>query len=182
MSDQPAGPAPNLPPPPTTPPITPRGAPATHSAAAPQAGPKAPRPAIGLTGPPWVRPTFYYLACLIGILVGTWGAVNTAQGIVHVASPDIAQQGDPVARFATTILGLVDAGVNSAASQFEGSLDDESLDATNEVIEATEDELRSQARQAAIDELLSGLIFLGVGIALYLFHWRRVEPADPAAA
>jgi hypothetical protein len=142
--------------------------------------PKKPRPAIGLTGPGWIRPAFYYVACLVGILVGTWGAVNTAQGVVHLIAPDIAQQSDPIARLASTVVGLVDAGVQAGTEEFEDEIEDsggdEIVDGYDAVIQATEDELRSQARKGAVDELLSGLIFLGVGVAIYRFHWLRVEP------
>jgi len=144
--------------------------------------PKRPRPAIGLTGPSWVRPAFYYVACLLGILIGTWGAVNTAQGVVHLIAPDIAQQGDPITRFASTVINLVDAGIESAGDEFEDELEDsggeDALEGTEDIVDATKDELRSQARKGAIDELLGGLIFLGVGIAIYRYHWLRVEPED----
>jgi len=183
VSDQPT--EPNLPPPPTTPPVAPPGPPpeaAANVVHGPEPRPKRPRQAIGLTGPSWVRPAFYYVACLLGILIGTWGAVNTAQGVVHLIAPDIAQQGDPITRFATTLVNLVDAGIESANQEFEDEIEDaggdEALEGVDGIVESTKDELRSQARKAAVDELLGGLIFLGVGIAIYRYHWLRVEPED----
>jgi len=160
-------------------PATPSAAPPT--AAAPPKPPR-PRPAIGLTGPSWVRPTYYYLACLLGILLGAWGVLNVAQGVVHFAAPDIAQQGDPIARLASTAINLLDAGITTATDEFGNEIEDaggdEAVDATNAVLDSTRDELRSQARKAAVDEFLGGLIFLGVGLALYRYHWLRVEPED----
>ena len=195
MSDQPT--EPTLPPPPTEPPVAPPGPPPadapsgfgtgpTPAVAPTPPKPKKPRPGIGLTGPSWIRPAFYYVACLVGILLGAWGALNTAQGVVHLIAPDIAQQGDPIARLASTAVNLIDAGVTAASDEFEDEIEDaggeEAVDATDAVLESTRDELRSQARKAALDELLTGLILLGIGFGIYRYHWLRVEPeVEPTA-
>jgi len=184
MSDPPTEPPPNIPPPPTSPPpafpLSPATAPPV--AAAEPAKPPRARPAIGLTGPSWVRPVFYYVACLLGILLGAWGALNAAQGVVHLIAPDIAQQGDPITRLATTAVNLIDAGIEAGTEEFEDEIEDaggeEAIDATDAVLDSTRDELRSQARKAALDELLGGLIFLAIGLAIYRYHWLRVEPGD----
>ncbi len=185
MSDLPTEPTANIPPPPTTPPVAPAGPPTTAPPSAP-AQPTQPtkpprsRPAIGLTGPSWIRPAFYYLACLLGILVGAWGALNTAQGVIHFIAPDIAQQGDPITRLASTAVNLIDAGVSATAEEFDDEIEDaggeEALDSTDAIIDSTREELRSQSRKAALDELLTGLILLGIGFTIYRYHWLRVEP------
>lgn len=187
MSDQPTEPTPNIPPPPTGPPPAFPGSPTLPGpdAATPPVKPvkpPRPRPAIGLTGPSWIRPAFYYTACLLGILLGAWGALNTAQGVVHFIAPDIAQQGDPITRLATTAVNLIDAGIEAGTDEFEDEIEDaggeEAVDAADAVLESTRDELRSQARKAALDELLGGLILLGIGFGIYRYHWLRVEPGD----
>ncbi len=190
MSDQPT--EPTIPSPPTSPPGPPPADPPSGFGLGPSATgptstkPKKPRPGIGLTGPSWIRPAFYYVACLLGILLGSWGALNTAQGVVHLVAPDIAQQGDPIARLASTAVNLIDAGVTAASDEFEDEIEDaggdEAVDATDAVLESTRSELRSQARKAALDELLKGLILLGIGFAIYRYHWLRVEPeVEPTA-
>jgi hypothetical protein len=138
--------------------------------------PPRPRPGIGLTGPSWIRPAYYYVACLLGILLGAWGALNTAQGAVHFVAPELGQQSDPLIQLASVGIDLIDAGVTAAADEIDDDEAEDALDTTDEVLESTRDELRSQARKAALDELIFGLILLGIGLAIYRYHWFRVEP------
>jgi hypothetical protein len=181
---------PTLPPPPTAPPVAAPGAPPgvgpTPVAEHAPPKPKRPRPAIGLTGPNWIRPAFYYVACLLGILLASWGALNTAQGVVHLISPDLAQQGDPISRLASTAVNVIDAGITAASDEFDDQIEDaggeEAIDGTSAVLYSTRDELRSEARKGAVDELIKGLILLGIGLTIYRYHWLRVEPEEEPGA
>lgn len=178
MSD-PTGPTPASAPPPTSLPVAPPGPPPAGAPAAPSRPPR-PRPAIGLTGPSWVRPAFYYLACLLGIVIAAWGALGASLGIVHLIAPDLGQQNDPIARLATTAVDLIDAGVTAAADEFDDPDAEDALDATDEVLQSTRTELRNQAREAALNDLLKGVILLAIGGVIYRYHWLRVEPeAEP---
>jgi hypothetical protein len=186
MSDQPTESAPTSSgaPPPEGPPLAtpPAPAPTAPTAATPPKPPR-PRPAIGLSGPGWIRPSYYYLACLLGILIGAYGALTTAQGVVHLISPDLGAQGDPITRLVSTAVELIDVGVTTAADQTDDDEAEESLETISDVLDSTRDELRSQTRKAALDQLLRGLILLAIGIAVYRYHWLRVEPeADPVRA
>jgi hypothetical protein len=116
--------------------------------------------------PGWVRPAYLRLMCLVGIVVLAWGTVGFAMGIVHVADPGLQRQSDPVFRIASAVVDVAQAAY---ANQ------DNRDPAVTEALAKSKSELDHQARQAGLNELVHGLIFAIVGLAIVAFHWKRAE-------
>jgi hypothetical protein len=118
--------------------------------------------------PSWVRPTYLYLLSLVGVVVMAIGAVIFLLGIVHLVSPDLQRQGDPVFRAAAAILDIAEVVIRES--------EEEPLPAgAEDALAEARDELDSQARHAGINQLVTGLIVFLVGAAVFGFHWRRAE-------
>jgi len=110
--------------------------------------------------------------CLVGIVVLAWGAVGLIMGIVHVADPDLQRQSDPVFRIASAV---VDVAKAAYANQ------DQRNPTVTDALNKSKSELDHQARQAGLNQLVHGLVFALVGLAVFGFHWRRAEhPERPA--
>ena len=116
--------------------------------------------------PGWVRPAYLRIMCLVGIVVLGWGTVGFVMGIVHVADPDLQRQSDPVFRIASAVVDVAQAAY---ANQ------DNKNPAVTDALAKSKSELDKQARQAGLNELVHGLIFALVGLAIFGFHWRNAE-------
>lgn len=118
--------------------------------------------------PAWVRPAYLYLLCLVGVVLMAVGAVFALIGGVHLVSPELQRQGDPVFRAVSALLDLAEAVAGEVEAQpvppgVEGALAE------------ARDELDTQARYAGINQLVTGLIIFLVGAVVFVFHWRRAE-------
>ena len=116
--------------------------------------------------PGWIRPAYLRIMCLVGIVVLAWGTVGFAMGIVHVVDPSMQRQSDPIFRIASTV---VDVAKAAYAEQ------DNRNQTVTDALNKTTSELDHQAREAGLNELVHGLIFALVGLAILLFHWKRAE-------
>jgi len=152
--------------------------------------------------PAWVRPVYLYFLCFVGIALAALGALTTVLGLAHLAVPSLSQ-GDPLTRIATAVIDVADAtlAAEEAADQaqadefedefgddFEGTFDS-GTDEAREALSRARDEIDEQTRYSAANQLLQGLVLMGIGAAVYLFHFRRAErmgqptpAATPAAA
>jgi hypothetical protein len=116
--------------------------------------------------PGWIRPAYLRIMCLVGIVVLAYGMVSLVMGVVHVADPDLQRQSDPVFRIASAVVDVA-----KAAYANQTNPNPTVIDALNN----SKSELDRQARQAGLNELVHGLVFALVGLAIFLFHWRRAE-------
>jgi hypothetical protein len=116
--------------------------------------------------PGWIRPAYLRIMCLVGIVVLAYGMVSFVMGVVHVADPDLQRQSDPVFRIASAVVDVAKAAV---ANQTDPN------PTVIEALDKSKSELDRQARQAGLNELVHGLVFALVGLAIFLFHWRRAE-------
>lgn len=136
--------------------------------------------------PRWVRPAYLYLLCLIGVLAMAAGAVMMLLGVVHVVSPDLQRQGDPLFRVVSSVLDVAEVVAREATQQGSETLPPE----VEQSLDEARKELDSQARDAGINEIITGLIVFIVGGAIFRLHWRRAElhgsatrqPAEPPRA
>jgi hypothetical protein len=132
--------------------------------------------------PNWIRPAYLRVMCLVGIVVMAYGALGFALGAIHRVAPDLQRQGDPIFRIASAIVDVAEPVYREeAASSGEGA-----DPAVTQGFDEAQDELTSQARQAGVNELLRGLLLLGIGAVVFGFHWKRAEapyarPAQPIA-
>lgn len=122
--------------------------------------------------PSWIRPAYLRIMCLVGIVILAWGTVGFVMGIVHVAFPDLQRQSDPVFRIASAVVDVAQAAV---AKQ------DQPDPAVTDALNKAKSELDKQARKAGLNELVHGLVFALVGLAIFGFHWRKAE-AQPVRA
>jgi hypothetical protein len=118
--------------------------------------------------PTWVRPAYMYLLCLVGVVLMAVGAVFALLGGVHLVSPELQRQGDPVFRAVSALLDLAEAVAGEVEAQpvpaeVEGALDE------------ARNELDDQARYASINQLVTGLVMILVGAVVFAVHWRRAE-------
>lgn len=162
--------------------------------------PPAAAPAAAERPPPsWVRPVYLYFLCFVGIAIAALGALTTVLGVAHLAVPSLSQ-GDPLTRIATAVIDVADATLaadeaadEAQADEFEDEFGDDfegtfesDTDEAREALSRARDEIDEQTRYSAANQLLQGLVLMGIGAAIYLFHFRRAEqmgrPATPAAA
>ena len=123
--------------------------------------------------PSWIRPAYLRIMCLVGIVIMAWGTVGFVMGIVHVAFPDLQRQSDPVFRIASAVVDVAQAAV---AKQ------DQTDPAVTDALDKAKSELDKQARKAGLNELVHGLVFALVGLAIFGFHWRKAEGRQMRAA
>lgn len=166
--------------------------------------PAAPGPAATVVErppPAWVRPVYLYFLCFVGIALAALGALTTVLGLAHLAVPSLSQ-GDPLTRIATAVIDVADAtlAAEEAADEaqadeledefgddFEGTFESDT-DEAREALSRARDEIDEQTRYSAANQLLQGLVLMGIGAAVYLFHFRRAErmgqpvPAAPPVA
>jgi hypothetical protein len=123
--------------------------------------------------PSWIRPAYLRIMCLVGIVILAWGTVGFVMGIVHVAFPDLQRQSDPVFRIASAVVDVAQAAY---AQQ------DQRDPAVTDALGKAKTELDKQARKSGINELVHGLVFALVGLAIFAFHWRKAEERPAVAA
>jgi len=128
--------------------------------------------------PRWVRPAYLYLVCLVGVLAMAIGAVLTLLGAVHIASPDLQRQGDPLFRALSSVLDVAEV----VASEATAETDEPLPPGVEEALDEARKELDNQARDAGSNELITGLIVFVVGGVIFRLHWRRAEGLGSAAA
>jgi hypothetical protein len=135
--------------------------------------PKPVRPA-----PDWVRPVYLYFLSFIVVLIAALGAMTFVLALVHVAAPDL-DQGDPISRLTDTVIVVTQAVIDAEQSGSEE--DDFSSSAVppelEQGIEDVESGIDDQTRKAALNDLVKGIILMGIGAGIYLFHWRKAEAA-----
>ena len=119
--------------------------------------------------PRWVRPAYLYVLCLVGVLAMAIGAVLTLLGAVHIVSPDLQRQGDPLFRALSSVLDVGEVVAREATEE-------EPLPpGVEDALDEARKELDTQARDAGINQLITGLIVFAVGGVIYRLHWRRAE-------
>ena len=126
--------------------------------------------------PNWVRPAYLRVMSLIGILLMAYGLLGFVLGVVHVADPDLQRQSDPIFRIASAVVDVANAAYTEKSNSNQNP---QVVDALSKA----KTELDHQARQAGLNQLVRGLILLLIGLAIFLFHWRKAEePRQPVAA
>ena len=128
--------------------------------------------------PRWVRPAYLYLVCLVGVLAMAIGAVLTLLGAVHIVSPDLQRQGDPLFRALSSVLDVAEVVASEATAETEEPLPP----GVEEALDEARKELDNQARDAGSNELITGLIVFVVGGVIFRLHWRRAENLEVAAS
>ena len=102
------------------------------------------------------------------------GAVLTLLGAVHIVSPDLQRQGDPLFRALSSVLDVGEVVAREATEE-------EPLPpGVEEALDEARKELDNQARDAGSNELITGLIVFVVGGVIFRLHWRRAESLDSA--
>ena len=144
---------------------------AGSGSSAPSPPPKPVRPA-----PDWVRPVYLYFLSFIGVLIAALGVLTTLLGLVHVAAPDL-DKGDPIFRISSALIEVAQATIEASEStEGEGDFESSSVPPeVNEALDSAKDEIASQTRQAALNDVIKGLVLIGIGAGIYLFHWRKAE-------
>jgi len=127
--------------------------------------------------PGWVRPAYLRAMCLVGVVVMAYGALGFVLGIVHTIAPDLQRQGDPIFRIASAIVNVAEP-VYQQNQANSGNPEDPSV---TEAFSRAKSELKNQAREAGINELLRGLVLALIGFGIFSFHWRRAEEVNPVA-
>jgi hypothetical protein len=145
----------------------------------------------------WVRSVYLYVMCFVSIVLIGVGAVASITGLVHTVAPDLGHRdaidrfGIGVANIATNVVDLLDETQISDSEEFcrdvtdnaddfdecmeDETLGDESMAAIQDGISEVKSELRSQIRNNSIDQLIRGLLIIGVGILLFRIHGERTE-------
>ena len=116
--------------------------------------------------PNWVRPAYLRLMCLVGIVVMAYGLLGFVLGIVHVASPSMQRQSDPIFRIASAVVDVARVAYAEETDQDPTVI---------KALDKSRSELDRQARAAGLNELVRGLVLSLIGAAILGFHWRRAE-------
>jgi hypothetical protein len=123
--------------------------------------------------PTWVRAVYLHVLCLVGIVIMVLGSLGAALGVVHLAAPRL-KQSDPLSRVAIAVVDVVDAVSRSSSSDVPP--------AAKTAVSSTRHELDRQARNAAWNDLFHGLLFFGLGLGVYRYHYRRTDAGRPQPA
>lgn len=144
----------------------------------------------------WVRSVYLYLMCLVSILLIGIGAIGAVTGAVHAIAPDLGHRdtldrvGVGLSNVAVNVVGLLEESqgggaedfcrdVTDNADDFDDCLADESggteMDAITDGISEVRNELQSQIRNSAVDQLIRGLLLIGAGVLLFRIHGHRTE-------
>lgn len=115
--------------------------------------------------PSWVRPVYLHVVALFGVALMAFGAIGVVMGVVHIASPDLKQQSDPISRLADAAVGVFGAAIPFEELGAEGV----------EAFDAVDEELRRQARKAAANDLARSAVVALVGALLYRVHDRMIS-------
>jgi hypothetical protein len=118
--------------------------------------------------PNWVRPAYLRLMCLVGIVEMAYGLLGFVLGIVHVASPSLQRQSDPIFRIASAVVDVAQAAYAEEPDQNPTVI---------KALDKSKSELDRQARAAGLNELLRGFVLSGIGAAI-----QRGEPFSQAVA
>ena len=122
--------------------------------------------------PTWVRAVYLHVLCLVGIVIMVFGSLGAALGVVHLAAPRL-KQSDPLSRVAIAVVDVVDAVSRSSSSSADFPPE------AKAALSSTRHELDRQARNAAWNDLFHGLLFFGLGFAVYRYHYRRTDAGRP---
>ena len=146
----------------------------TTGTTTPPPPPAPPKPVV--PAPNWVRPVYLYFLSFIGVLIAAFGALSFVLGLVHLIAPDL-HQGDPIFRISSAVIEVAQATIEaSEASDSEDDFESSSVPPeVGEALDSAKDEIRSQAREASLNELVRGLVLIGIGAGIYLFHNRKAE-------
>jgi hypothetical protein len=144
----------------------------------------------------WVRSVYLYLMCLVSILLIGIGAIGAVTGAVHAIAPDLGHRdtldrvGIGLSNVAVDVVDLIEEtngtgaedfcrDVTDNADDFDDCMDDESatseMGSINDGIAEVRNELESQIRNSAIDQLIRGLLLIGAGVLLFRIHGHRTE-------
>jgi hypothetical protein len=161
----------------------------------------------------WVRSMYLYLMCVVSIALVALGAVASVTGLVHTIAPDLGHRdtldrvGIGLSNIATNVVDLINESQGGGSESFcrdvtdndedyRACLEDEaispdSMNAIQDGIAEVKSELRSQIRNGSIDQLIRGILLIGVGLLLFRIHGQRTElfvhgllpakPSTPAA-
>jgi hypothetical protein len=116
--------------------------------------------------PNWVRPAYLRLMCLVGIVIMAYGLLGFVLGIVHVASPSMQRQSDPIFRIASAVVDVARVAYAEEPDQNPTVI---------KALDKSRSELDRQARAAGLNELVRGLVLSLIGAGILVFHWRRAE-------
>lgn len=116
--------------------------------------------------PNWVRPAYLRLMCMVGIVIAAYGLLGFVLGIVHVTSPSLQRQSDPIFRIASAVVDVARVAYAEEPDQNPTVI---------RALEKSRSELDRQARAAGLNELVRGLVLSLIGAAILVFHWRRAE-------
>jgi hypothetical protein len=147
--------------------------PPDQASGAPPAPPKPPKPVR--PAPDWVRPVYLYFLSFVGILIAAFGVLTFVLGVAHLAVPDL-DQGDPLSRLTDTIIVVTEAAIDAESGSSDDDFSSSSVPPElEEGIEDVKGSLDSQTRKAALNDLVKGLVLMGIGAAVYFLHWRKAE-------
>src|SRR6476660_6141143 len=97
--------------------------------------------------PNWVRPAYLRVMCLVGIVVMAYGLLGFVLGIVHVASPSMQRQSDPIFRIASAVVDVARVAYAEEPDQNPTVI---------KALDKSRSELDRQARAAGLNELVRG--------------------------
>lgn len=146
----------------------------------------------------WVRTAYLYVMCVVSFLLVAFGGLAAVTGLVHTVAPDLGHRdtldrvGIGVSNIAANVVDLVNetqGGGNSAEfcrdvtdteSDFEdcmgsGSIDADGMSAIQDGIGEVKGELQRQIRNNSIDQLIKGLLLIGLGIVVFRVHGHRTQ-------
>ena len=145
----------------------------------------------------WVRSLYLYLMCIVSFVLVAVGSLGAIGGLVHTVAPDLGHRdtldrvGIGVANIATKVVDVVNESqsgndesfcrdVTDNNDDFQACLDDgvvstDSMGAIQDGISEVKSELQSQIRNNSIDQLIRGLLLVGLGILVFRVHGHRTE-------
>ncbi len=158
----------------------------------------------------WVRSLYLYLMCIVSFVLVALGGLGVIGGLVHTVAPDLGHRdtldrvGIGLANIATNVVDVVNESQGSGDSSYcrdvtdndddfqacmdDGALSTDSMGAIQDGIGEVKSELQSQIRNNSIDQLIRGLLLVGLGIVVFRVHGHRTElfadgllPKKPAA-
>jgi len=126
--------------------------------------------------PTWVRAVYLHVMAFIGVVVIVFGVLGFALGVVHTADPDL-KGGNAIESIASSLVNIAGSVANDASNNGTNV-----PPAVTKGLSSAKSELRRQARNHSIDEMLRGLFMALLGLAVYLFHMKRTAVGLPGGA
>ncbi|MEO6318528.1 MAG: hypothetical protein ABIP36_07075 [Acidimicrobiales bacterium] len=147
----------------------------------------------------WVRSIYLYVMCAVSIALIGIGAVGSVVGLVHTVAPDLGHRdtldrvGIGLANIATSVVDLVGEtqggnpeafcrDVTESQDEFDACVEEEQsfgggdeMTAIQDGIGEVKDELRTQIRNSSVDQMIKGILLVGVGLLLFRIHSSRTE-------